>query len=52
MLNPVAKNILDKHNIQVTDSLETAISEIIEADLKRKSLIDEETRLRRMRGEI
>lgn len=52
MLNPVVRHILDKHNVEITDNLETAISEIIKADLKPKSLMDEETKLRRLRGEI
>ncbi|GET70440.1 hypothetical protein ACR9FV_08675 [Streptococcus dysgalactiae subsp. equisimilis] len=52
MLNPVAKDILNKHNVEITDNLEAAISEIIKADLKPRSLIDEETKLKRLRGEI
>ncbi len=52
MLHPVAKVILDKYDISTSEKLETAISEIIEADLKSRSLMDKETKLKRMRGEV
>ena len=52
MLHPVAKVILDKYDIPTSEKLEKAISEIIEADLKSRSLMDKEKKLKRMRGEI